>query len=111
MTKFIINAGKYRHPITIQKPDEQQLSSGEPSGNWLDVISCRAGIYPISGSEFFNKADTVQGEVTHQILMRYYPGIQRNMRVEFGDRIFQITSVVNFQEMNKELQLMCKELL
>lgn len=109
MTKFIINAGKYRWPITIQKRDVTTDSFGSPSETWVDVVKCRAGIYPVSGREFFT-AEAIQGDVTHQIFLRYYPGVQRNMRVEFNERYFHITSVINFQEMNKEIQLMCKEL-
>lgn len=110
MKKFIINAGKYRWPITIQKDDGTEDSYGESNENWVDVLTCRAGIFPISGKEFF-KGEGLQGEVTHKILLRYYPSIERNMRVKFNNRYFQITSVINFQEMNRELQLMCKELL
>lgn len=111
MTKFMINAGKYRHPITIQKRDLTQNSYGETTDNWVDVVKVRAGIYPISGAEFLNSYES-HSEVSHKVHTRFVPvGITPDMRIMFNERVFRILSVINFQEVDKELQIMCKELI
>jgi SPP1 family predicted phage head-tail adaptor len=110
MTRFQINPGEFRHIIIFQKKSGVQNSYGENTDDWIEVIKARVGIYPISGKEFFT-ADTVNSEVTHKITMRYMPGITSDMRIKFGERIFQLISPpINFQERNIELQLLCKEL-
>lgn len=109
--RYRINPGEYRHIITIQKKTDIQNEYGEEIEEWADVVTTRAGLYPISGKEFF-AAETINSEVTHKVNIRYIPNkvITPDMRVKFGDRTFHINSVINFQERNVELQLMCKEL-
>lgn len=110
MSRYRINPGELRHRITIQKLDNSQNEYGEASELWEDILNVRAGIYPISGKEFF-AAETVNSEITHKVKIRYIEGIMPNMRIKFNNRIFSIESVINFQERNIELQLLCKELI
>lgn len=109
MTRYRINPGELRHIITLQKLENTQNDYGEVIEVWKDILTTRAGIYPVSGKEFFS-AETMNSEVSHKVNMRYIPGITSNMRIKFGERCFNIESVINFQERNIELQLMCKEL-
>lgn len=114
MSRYRINPGELRHRITIQKCNSNQNNYGEIDINatitWSDVVTVRAGIYPISGKEFF-AAETVNSEITHKVKIRYIEGISPNMRIKFNNRIFSIESVINFQERGIELQLLCKELI
>jgi SPP1 family predicted phage head-tail adaptor len=110
MTRYQINPGEFRQIVTFQKKSGVKNSYGEIDNTWSDVIKTRAGIYPVSGKEFF-AADTVNSEVSHKVNMRYVPGITPDMRIKFGERLFRIISVINFQEKNVELQLLCEELI
>lgn len=111
MSKFMINAGKYRHPITIQKQELIRDSYGATTDSWVDVIKVRAGVYPLSGKEYLNLYN-VPSDISHKLQMRYLPQtpITPDMRIVFNGRIFRIISVIDFQEMDKELQIMCKEI-
>ena len=111
MSKFTINAGKYRHPITIQKQELVRDSYGAVTENWVDVIKVRAGVYPLSGKEYLSVYN-IPSDLSHKVQMRYLPGtpITPDMRIIFNERIFRIISIIDFQEMDKELQIMCKEL-
>lgn len=108
MTKFLQNAGKYRNPITIQQQSTTVNEYGEPIQTWTTFASPKAGIFPISGKQYL-AAEVVESEITHQVHLRYIPGITDNMRIQYGTRTFIIITMVNFQEMNKEIQLLCKE--
>jgi SPP1 family predicted phage head-tail adaptor len=113
LTRFSINAGKYRHVITIQQLLTTENTYGETirndDTNWEDVLTTRAGIFPISGKDYFNE-DVINAEITHKIQMRYQTGIDSSMRIKFGNRIFDIISPpIDFQERHREIQLMCKE--
>lgn len=110
MTRYRINAGKYRQPITIQQRQFGEDSYGSTTEDWMDVVKTRAGVFPLSGSEFF-KADEINSQITHKVHLRYLPGITPDMRVVLNGRNFMITSVINFQERNVELQMYCKEIL
>jgi SPP1 family predicted phage head-tail adaptor len=110
-----INCGKYRHLVTFQKLSGDQNEYGETSKNldqsWEDAFTARVGIFPISGREFLAlEGDMRQGEVSHRIVLRYTKGIESNMRVKFGARIFDIISPpINSYEKNDELLLFAKE--
>lgn len=112
MARYRINPGELRHKIIFQKLDKDAENDyGEPIEKWDDISSAKAGIYPISGREFY-AAETVNSEVSHKVNIRYIPGITSDMRIVFGERIFELISPpINFQERNVELQLLCKELM
>lgn len=110
MSRYRINPGEFRHIVTFQKKTNVQNDYGEEIDDWENVLIARVGIYPMSGREFF-AAETINSEVTHKINMRYIPGITPDMRIKFGDRIFELKSPpINFQEKKIMLQLLCKEL-
>jgi SPP1 family predicted phage head-tail adaptor len=110
MTMFQINAGKYRHKIQIQKLVSSQDEYGETDNHWQTIVTTKAGIFPISGREFY-AAQEVQSEMTHKIQTRYIKGISSDMRILFDGRVFNIISPpINWQEKNRELQFNCKEI-
>jgi SPP1 family predicted phage head-tail adaptor len=110
VTRYSINPGELRHKIIFQKLENTQNNYGEPTEIWSEVFTTKAAIYPISGKEFY-AAETVNSEVSHKVNIRYKKGLSPNMRVKFGERLFSIISIINFQERNVELQIMCKELI
>ena len=75
---------------------------------WSTYATVQASIEPISGREYF-AAQSTQADVTHRIRIRYFSGIVPKMRVSYNSRIFDILSVINVGERNRELQLMCRE--
>ncbi|TNH06633.1 phage head closure protein [Testudinibacter sp. TR-2022] len=100
--------GKLRHRITLQQQITQLNSYGGTITDWQDVATAWAEVKPLSGREYF-AAEQVQSEITTQIWLRYRPDIQPTMRVKWGDRTFEVISVINHNERNTALQLMCKE--
>jgi SPP1 family predicted phage head-tail adaptor len=109
MSKYRINAGKYRVPVTIQQRQFGEDSYGSTTEDWADIVKVRAGIFPLGGSEFF-KANEINSQITHRVHIRYVPGITPDMRIVLNERSLMITSISNYQERNIELQMYCKEL-
>jgi len=104
-----MNPGKLRHRVTIQEFVEQMDEYGTPLGGaWQDVATVWAAVEPIQGREYILLQNT-QSELTARVRIRYCPGITPAMRVVYGDRIFDIQSVIDPEERHIELQLMCKE--
>lgn len=102
------NAGQYRHPISIESQAPVKNGFGERVNTWVEFVKTRASISPVSGKELISSM-AVESDVTHKVGIRFMPGITPAMRINFNGRIFMILSVINFQELGRELQLMCKE--
>jgi SPP1 family predicted phage head-tail adaptor len=103
-----MNAGILKHRISIQISTNAQGTYGEPTPTWVDFITCSASIEPINGREYFS-SQQVNSEVTHRIKMRYKAGINSKMRVKYHNRYFDIKSVINIKEQNREIHLMAVE--
>ncbi len=111
----VLQAGKLRHRVTIVKPTLVQ----DAAGGWnafQDVVICTmwATIEALTGTEKF-AAHEFSTEVTHAIYMRHprtlVPGgIQGKMNVNYGKRTFMIEAVLNADERNKLLELICVEI-
>ena len=109
----MIDPGKMRHRITFQSFSGAVDTFGDPlqgsEDQWNDVATVWAAIDPVSGREFY-AAEQSQSEVTHKIRCRYRPGLTTAMRIKLGNRLFQIVSIINWEERGESLLLMCKEL-
>jgi SPP1 family predicted phage head-tail adaptor len=103
-----VKIGKLRHRITIEQVSETQDTDGSVIETWSVFVVAQASIEPISGREYF-AAQSTQADVTHRIRLRYLSGVTPKMRVNYNSRIFDILSVINVGERNRELQLMCRE--
>lgn len=97
----------FNKKITIQKPVETQGTAGGVVVMWEDFMTnIWASINPISGREYF-AAKSAQAETTHHIDFWYIPGITSEMRVKYGNKIFEIESVLNVKEQNRVINLLC----
>lgn len=103
-----MNIGKLRHRITLLRQVNEVNDYGASTQTWKRVATVWADVRPLSGREYFS-AQQVQSEVTTQIWLRHIEGIKPTMKVKFGKREFEILSVLNIQERDVSLQLMCKE--
>ena len=103
-----MNAGKLRHRITFQRPSEEKDRLGGYEDDWVDEATVWAQISPVSGKEYLTQVQ--QNVVTHKIYCRYRHGISPRLRIKFGKRIFRIITVLNWEERNEGLTVMCEEL-
>ncbi len=106
-----MEAGKLRHPISIQQDaGNTKDAAGHRIANWTEISggAVWASVEPLTGRELY-MAMQVQAQVTHKIKIRYVSGVTPKMRVVYGSRNFNIESVLNIEERNIEMHLMCKE--
>ena len=102
--------GKLRHRVTLQEHISTRDSFGAEKEAWIDTAKVWASVEPLSGKEYF-AAQQINAEVNIKVTIRYRPLIHPRMRVLFGVRVFEILSVLNIEEKNIQLVLMCKEVL
>ena len=105
-----MNAGKLRHQIIIQTQSTTQGTDGQPALTWSTFATVRSSVEPLNGREYFS-SEQVQAEVSVRITIRYLSGVLPSMRVSFGSKIYNIVVVINVNEQNYEMQLMCKEVI
>lgn len=100
--------GKLRHRVTLQESAAVRDSFGAEVETWTDITTLWASVEPLSGREYF-AAQQVNTEISTKITLRYRAGIKPEMQILFASRVFEILSVVNPEEKNTQLVLMCKE--
>ncbi len=106
----MIRAGKLRHRVTIQQKSVTRNTFGEEVVTWQDVATVWAAIEPLRGREFF-ESQQINAEVTTQITIRYRDGIAPEMRIIYNSKIYDIQAAINTEERDKELILLCKEVI
>ncbi|NBB67551.1 phage head closure protein [Mannheimia haemolytica] len=106
----MVRAGKFDKVITIQKLVIGSNNYGSVKREWQDVKTIRASIEPLQGREYFSGPFQL-GENITRIRIRYQPDLQvdRKMRIKYGDKLFDVYSVIDSKERHEEIQIMCKE--
>jgi SPP1 family predicted phage head-tail adaptor len=104
----MMRAGPLRCRVTIETPVETQAADGSILTTWETYIEAWASIEPLIGREYFAQ-QREQAVVSHKIRMRHISGITHKMRIAWGTRLFEIESVLNVGERNREIVLMCSE--
>lgn len=103
-----MRAGDLRQRIKIQQKSVTRDTYGGETITWTDVAIVWAAVEPISGREYFS-AQQFRAEVTTRIRIRHRAGITPVMRVSSGTRLYDIISVIEVNERNREVHLMCQE--
>lgn len=84
------------------------MNSNSRTETWVDFAYIWAAIQPLAGREYFS-ARQENAEVTTRITIRYLKDAKPDMRVMFNEKVYEILSVINQDERNISLVLMCKE--
>lgn len=104
-----MNAGYLRHRVWIKEPTHTGDGMGAVATTWSTVTVCWGSFEPLRGREWI-ESGMENSEIDVRFRMRYYAGITPAMQLYFGSRTFEIVSVINPAERNRELELMLKEL-
>lgn len=108
----MLNAGKLRHRVTIQRPVEvQNANTGDMVVSWQDVATVWCAIEPISAREFIT-AQVESSKVVARVVIRYRSNISHEMRLVHvaKDKIYNVEGVLSDKESGLEyLTLPCSE--
>lgn len=100
--------GAKRHFLTIQRAIETRGADGAVLKEWVAVKQVAGSIEPVTGGESFI-AEGTSASVQYVIATRPTTGIEPSMRAVLGTRIFEILAVMNVEERNREMKLLCTE--
>ena len=109
----IINGTNFRWKIQIAKPNLTRDSAGGIRSDDATVFAeVWAAVEAISASTFGKKVYAAQqetSEVTHLVTIRYLDSVKASMLVWFRDRQFHIEAIIDPDEQQKVLFLLCIE--
>lgn len=97
-----------RHRIFFQEAVTTDDGYGGKVKTWTTCGEAWAKVEPLSGREYFF-AHQIQVEVTHRITTRFRRDIREDMRINIGDRILEIESIIDIDEAHQFLQFYCTE--
>jgi SPP1 family predicted phage head-tail adaptor len=101
-------AGSLRHTVTLLQPQSSVDISGQ-AVTYVSFKTVRAGISSLRGTDQERSGQFVAEEFT-LVKIRYIPGVTSDMRVQFGNRMFEVQAIANVLELNRFLNLTCVEL-
>lgn len=102
-----MRAGTLKHQVVFQK----KTVSGkgiDRAGTWAVFCSAWASIRPVSASEII-KSGRKEMNISHRIKIRFRSGISSDMKIVYGSREFDIHSVININEANREIEILAAE--
>jgi len=97
-----------RHRLTLEQIERASDESGGFTETRATVATLWCDLRPLEGVETV-EADRLAGRVSHEISLRYRPGVVPAMRLRKGTRVFHIVSVINVDERNRWLKCLCEE--
>ena len=102
----MINAGKYRHQITIRNPaaETSRDEFGGRKGSGPTVATVFAEKQDWSGAEL-NEANRETATVTTKWKTRYRTDILPKMQIVHGSDVYDISNVLDFDGTKRELVL------
>mgnify|MGYP002813343007 CR=1 FL=1 len=100
--------GPLRARVRIRTYTTSRDAYGAEVEAWVDFADVWASIEPLIGREFM-AAKQITAEISHKIRMRYIEGLLPTMTILWGDREFEIVSIINVSERNKEILIMATE--
>ena len=99
---------KLNKRITLQYPANVSDNMRGFTTTWTDSADVWAAIWPVSATEAIRSMQPTL-ITTHRVRIRYRSTVQPEWLVKFGTRYFNITSIINIEEINEWLDLLCKE--
>lgn len=116
------NSGDFRHTVTVKylNPNAGADDYGAPIEAWVELGKMRVKIEPMAGREYWAAAQ-VQAERNVRMTGRWHPGWYKQLtpvvrgnvgvtsQITFGSRVFNVLSVVNVEERNALMEIICQE--
>jgi len=105
-----MNPGRLRHRVNLQRKRITRDAYGEEAIEWTTYATVWAAIEPLQGQERFG-AQQVKATTSHRVIIRYVKGVKAEDRVLYGSRALEINQVLNPDERNQQLTLICSEVI
>lgn len=78
------------------------------ANKWVTFNTVWAAVQPVTGAEVARQEEPTT-TLKSNVIIRYLAGIKPKFRITFGTRVLEIQSVINVNEDNHEMNLVCNE--
>lgn len=82
----------YRHRITVERKTVGKDAAGNATTTWAPFVSNVPARWLAGPGREFMAADAVRAETVGRFVIRYYPGITADMRVQWDGQTFALTA-------------------
>ena len=106
-----MNAGKLNKRIAIQYTGSTQDEFGAQVLTWSTLCNPWASVEPLQGREYFSAKQTIS-DVDTRFVVRFSTetsAVTPKMRVVYDTKNYDIESVINIDNKDKEMQLVCRK--
>lgn len=103
-----MDAGELNKRVILQVSTKARTTGGDVTETWTDYATVWAKIRPLRGREYYN-AQQIQTENYVEITIRFRHNVTPEWRINYGRRYFNIETVINPDESNQYLELICTE--
>ncbi len=97
-----------RHRVVLERPERVADDGGGATETWVAQGEFWADLKPVRGAESF-EAGRTEGRVTHEVSLRWRPGVRPEMRFRKDSRVFHILAVIDVEERMRWLKCICEE--
>ena len=105
----ISNTFNFNHRIELQKETQTSGDIGEILSQYTTIKSVWGNISPCGAEKNYNRLKD-DLEFSHTITIRYFEEAKQTKRILFGDRVFNVVSIICPNEEKKLLVITAKEL-
>jgi SPP1 family predicted phage head-tail adaptor len=103
-----MDSGQLNKRVTLQYQTKVSDGMGGFVTSFVDACTVWAALWPTSANEITAANATVM-VVSHRIRIRYRSVLKASWRIKYGNRYFNIVSIINQNETNEFLDIMAKE--
>ena len=103
------NAGKYNRRISIYETKVVKDSAGFQSKERTLVLSPWASVKTTRGMTLIKNNTDFEKAFTNFTIRYPHTPINRDMQIEFNNKVYEIQYINNVDEANVELEMQCKE--
>ena len=106
-----MEAGIYKHLVEIQRITRTQNQYKETILTPETIATVHAGIIPVSAKEQIKNQQQTE-QISHKIFIRYQSALSdlnTDDRIKHGEKIYNLTSVINIGNSNKDFQCLATE--
>jgi len=100
--------GRMRYRVKVENATNTRDTGGGISQVYNSINFLYADIKPKSANSSYRQG-MVQEKVTHELTIRFMDNISTNSRISFGTRLFDVKGIINIDERDRFLKLLCEE--
>jgi len=103
-----MNIGRLNKRISILKKVDTINALSQKSKSFETVATVWASVAPVRGTERY-ELQKIHEEITYRVYMRYLANVRADMFIQYGDKVYEIQSVIDVDLEHKMLEIDCVE--